>query len=120
MSMQNELASLNRAVALDRVGGDVGLLHEIAGLFLEEYPKLLGDIRKAIAASEPQKLERAAHSLKGSVGNFGAAPAFQAALSLEMLGRQGELDKAPAALAQLENALKQLEPELAALISSMP
>lgn len=113
--VSNQLTVLDRALALERVGGDVELLQEMAQLFLEEYPSQLEAIRQAVDAGDPKALERAAHSLKGSIGNFGAAEAHQAAFHLELLGRQGTLEAVHEALAQLEKALQRVESEIARL-----
>ena len=89
-------------------------LEEIALLFAEDSPKLLADIRLAIAAGNSGKLERAAHTLKGSVANFGAEPAREAALRLEMLGRSGNLLPAAEAYTVLE---REIERSTAALLA---
>ena len=115
MNVEKQLAVLDKAVALSRVGGDLQLLGEMALLFLEEYPKTMADVRVAVASRDPRGVERAAHNLKGSVGNFGADAAYQAALTLEMCGRRNELDGVEAKLSALEEALEQLEPELVEL-----
>ena len=106
---------LDRAMALARVGGDVELLKEIGALFLDEYPRALDDIRHALATGDASLLERAAHGLKGSVANFGARPAVDAAFQLEQFGRSRNLETAPAALAALEKALACLNAELSAI-----
>lgn len=111
----NQVAVLDRALALERVGGDSELLQEMAQLFLEEYPSQLQAVREAVAARDPKAVERSAHSLKGSVGNFGAAEAHQAAFQLEMLGRQACLDSAESALLRLEQALRSLHGEMESL-----
>ncbi|HEX8985603.1 MAG TPA: Hpt domain-containing protein [Bryobacteraceae bacterium] len=90
---------------IDRVGGDAEFLQELTGLFAEDSPKLLGQIRSAIAAGDPRGLEYAAHALKGSVANFGAESARAAALRLELLGRAGDLQPAPEACAVLEQEI---------------
>jgi two-component system sensor histidine kinase/response regulator len=115
----NQLAVLDRAIALSRVGGDAELLQEMAQLFLEECPSQLASVRAAVRSRDAKALERSAHSLKGSVGNFGAAAAHQAALALEMLGRRGELDQADRALQELESAFSRLEPEMQSLAQSV-
>ena len=105
------------AVALERVGGDEHLLREVAQLLLDEYPKALLKVQESVRTSDAKSLDRSAHSLKGSVANFGAKEAFNAALRLEELGRGERLDEAPQALAELESALERLKPELAQFAS---
>ena len=103
---------LNLAMALDRVGGDRELLQEVAQLFLETSPELLEQIRQAAAERDAKTLERAAHTLKGSVGNFAADSVFQAALRLEKLGRAGDFSSVDQALAELEAEMRRLAPAL--------
>lgn len=100
---------------LDRVGGDQELLREITGIFLAEYPALLADIQAAIEAGDAKRLERAAHSLKGSVANFGARAATDVSFQLEIMGRKGHLEHSPEAFAELLTRFRQLQPCLEAL-----
>src|SRR5712691_8641718 len=65
---------LDRATLMERLEGDAGLLAEMVGLFLQDYPRLLAAMREAAARGDAKSLERAAHTLKGAVSNF-AAPA---------------------------------------------
>ena len=115
MSEQLQEQVLDRATALARVGGDLDLLKEIAALFLDEYPRALDDIHKSQNAGDGYTLERAAHGLKGSDANFGAAAAVDAAFQLEQLGKAGKLDQVPPALAALERALALLHAELSSI-----
>jgi HPt (histidine-containing phosphotransfer) domain-containing protein len=100
---------------LARVEGDRGLLREIIGLFFDETPGLLSAIQESIARRDTKALECAAHTLKGSVGNFGAKGAYDAALRLEVIGRRGDFANAEEAYAQLEAEIARLEGVLAAL-----
>jgi two-component system sensor histidine kinase/response regulator len=109
------IGSLDREVALARMGGDAELLKEIATLFLENYQEWLGDLRRATARGDAQMVERAAHGLKGSVSNFGAHNAVEASLNLETLGRRGDLAGATESLAALEVALETLRGDLESL-----
>jgi HPt (histidine-containing phosphotransfer) domain-containing protein len=108
----NQMAVFNRELALDRVGGDEELLEEIVGLYLDEYPTLLGQIQAAVQAGDAKELYRSAHTLKGSLGALGAEAAHQQALELEISGRQGNLNNAPSMAVDLENLLRQLHAEL--------
>ena len=114
-SVEAQLRQLDEAVALSRVGGDLDLLKEVVELFLDEYPSAMEKIRGAVASRNASALEQHAHSLKGSVSTFGANRAFEAAFRLEKQGRSGDLATAPEGLAELEQALEALHPELVSL-----
>jgi len=115
MKFSSELAKLDCAVALERLGGDEELLREVAGLFLDEYPMLMDEIRSAAHARDADALQRAAHSMKGSVSNFGADGVYQAAFALEKKGRAGDLDELEPCIDRLACALAHIHPALVVL-----
>jgi HPt (histidine-containing phosphotransfer) domain-containing protein len=108
----NQMSVFNRDLALDRVGGDEDLLHEIVGLYLAEYPALLEQIQSAVKTGDARELYRSAHTLKGSLGAVGAEAAQHRAFELESSGRQGDLTGTSSMVADLENLLRQLHDEL--------
>jgi CheY-like chemotaxis protein len=109
---------LNKAALLARVDGDLELLRELVELFLRDHPRRLDEIRQAVALGRNDDLVRAAHALKGSVGNFAAKDAVEAARRLEMMGHNGELtDSDGRTLA--EEAFLSLEAEIARLESAL-
>jgi HPt (histidine-containing phosphotransfer) domain-containing protein len=112
---QPTAVDFDKAEALNRVDGDTDLLKELLGLFFAECPQRLAQIRDAIAKGDAENLQRAAHTLKGSVGNFAARAAFEAAERLELLGRAGDLTDADQAYAALEGALERFEQALTTL-----
>jgi two-component system sensor histidine kinase/response regulator len=93
---------------LERFLGDRSLLHAVAETFIDHLPVLLGDVDAAVAARDLPALQGAAHNLKGSAGNFGYAPAFEAALHLEQLGRDGTSEGVPEASATLHRTMDEL------------
>ena len=101
-------APMDITAALNRVGGDVSLLTEIADLFLGELPELMTTLHEAVMAGDSKAIERGAHKLKGSVGNFDAQHSFDAALKLEILGRDGCVAETKPAFAELENEINRL------------
>jgi HPt (histidine-containing phosphotransfer) domain-containing protein len=115
MDNTRETLNLDREVALARVGGDAELLREVAALFLADYPRVLEELRDAVARNDSQALERTAHGLKGSVSTFGAQQAMDAARKLETLGRAQRFDEVRQVLTTLELALAALRPELEGL-----
>ena len=112
MSARYTGSTLDRDMALSRVGGDAELLKEIAVLFLDDYPKALAEIRDALARGDARGVERSAHGLKGSVANFGAHSAVDAARIIEELGRNQQLAEVAHVLQTLDLALAALRPEL--------
>ena len=105
---QMDTSILDRDAVLDRVGGDEDLLCEIIGIFFEEYPVLMAGIRGAVAQRNAANLERSAHSLKGSVANFGVRAPTEMAHDLELMGRQGELRGAAPLVSGLDRELAAL------------
>ena len=114
--------SLDLDAALAQVGGDAQLLQEVGKLFCQDAPLLLEEVRNAIAMADASSLQASAHTLKGAVGNFGAKRAWECALKLELMGRDGETSQAQSAFDQLSEEIYRViealvvanEPELAA------
>ena len=106
---------LDRDAILSRVDNDLELLKEIADLFLETCPGMMAEIEKALAEKDAKALERAAHALKGSVSNFFAREAVEAALRLETMGRNGDLEGGEEAFRDLEEKIAGLKPALSDL-----
>ncbi len=106
---------LNRAAALAQVDGDPELLTEVVDLFLQDYPRLLRQIKESAESGDHQSFQRAAHTIKGSLGIFGAQVAVKIALGLENMGRERNLEFADPAYNQLEEEIKRILPELEAL-----
>ncbi len=99
-------------VALARVEGDRELLRKMVGLFGKQAPKLLGEIRAAGTSRDGRALERAAHKLRGSVGNFGAAKAFASAGRLESMAREGDFADTAIVGEELERDVARLQEQL--------
>jgi HPt (histidine-containing phosphotransfer) domain-containing protein len=95
-------------------GGNPDLWQKVVALFLKESPRLLADVETAIAKQDAGQLQRAAHTLKGSVGALGAKAAFDAAQRLETQAREGDLSHAEEAGRVLRAALQRLGPALSA------
>jgi two-component system sensor histidine kinase/response regulator len=113
--MLGEQVSMDMASVLSRVGGNVALLKVMVELFFEELPEMLSNLRAAVTAGDAHAIERAAHKLKGCLGNFAAHPSVEAASKLELFGRDGSLSNAEAAYAELEKEINHLKSAMADL-----
>ncbi len=100
------------AAALERVEGDRKLLAEMAKLLENESPKLLQQLRTAVAQADVNGLERAAHTLKGALGSLAATAAFNVAQELEAVARQGDVARAESLAVALEKEIELLRPAL--------
>jgi signal transduction histidine kinase/CheY-like chemotaxis protein/ligand-binding sensor domain-containing protein len=109
---------LDKAAALANLGGDEHVLAEVAHIFLVECSRLMSELREAIHRNNALALERAAHSMKGSIGTFAAQKAYETARRLEELGREGRIQDAERVYASLEAEIDRLRPEMESLVSS--
>ena len=101
--------------ALAGAEGDRELLHWMVHVFCGQCPKLLEEIRDSVLCGDGAALERAAHKLKASVGQFGAQRAYHAAERLEELGGAGNVTGFQHAYPELEEAVRHLQSALAEL-----
>ena len=85
-------------------------------MFLDDSVRLVNDIREAIAEGDAERLRRAAHTLKGSVSNFPAGAAREAAARMEIIGFNGDLDAARRTFRELEQEVDRLRGLLPSLI----
>ncbi len=106
---------VDKAQLLARVGGDLVLLGELVDLFLDTGGEMLSQVEHAVRQGNAEAIERAAHTLKGSVGNFAADRAFEAALKLETMGREGALKHVKRAFKDLEREINLFTDVLASL-----
>ncbi len=113
-------SAVDWSLALGQVGGDERVLHQIVRIFLDEEKLARQRLAEALTAADAGEVRRHAHSLKGTLGLFGAGPAGEAALHLEMLGKQAAFEQMPAAIRDLECELQRIVPELAAFLQHPP
>ncbi len=90
--LEADLPVFDPSRLLDQFGGEPEILVELRDLFLQDFPQQLERMQSGIAAGDADAVARAAHSLKGASGTFGAERVFQVALAIERLAREGQLD----------------------------
>jgi signal transduction histidine kinase/DNA-binding response OmpR family regulator/HPt (histidine-containing phosphotransfer) domain-containing protein len=101
-------AVYDRETALKRLGGDIKLFREITRIFVGQSPAGVARIRDAIENRAGEELQRAAHTLKGSVGFFAAQQAFDCAVKMEQFGRDADFEAAKAWFNELEAQVMRL------------
>ena len=93
----------------DRVENDLDLFAEMIDLYMSSSPLLLKDIESAVADRDGDKINRAAHTLKGVLKNMCATTCAKAALQLETIGRSGDIESADQSLVTLKIELQRLQ-----------
>ncbi len=116
----DEPPPIDPAELTSRFQGDTEMLGQLVDVFLIEAPKQLDALRGAADQLDRERLVRAAHTLKGSIGMFATGAAYEAARTIEKLGRaeQAEAVEIDAACQVLAFELDRLARALAPLASS--
>ena len=106
---------MDLGIALSHVDGDRQLLAELAELFLQDYPRLLEEIRNSIPKADFVTLERGAHTLKGRLAFFGIQRIREMALALEEMGKTHDIARASQSLVAIQNEMEGILPEFESL-----
>jgi HPt (histidine-containing phosphotransfer) domain-containing protein len=92
-------------------------VRQLAELLLTECSTMLEEIEAGIASSDAKRVQRGAHTIRGSAELFAAQHVVSAALDLEDMSRNGRLENAPAALLKLNKEIELLNVAIRAEIS---
>lgn len=107
-----EKGSIDSAELLARVENDRGLLRELIGIFKEEFPRRLQDLRDAISKRDTERVATVSHALKGMLFNMAIHDAGNRAAKLEQLARAGDQPSLNDSLSAFEHEVERLLPEL--------
>jgi PAS domain S-box-containing protein len=94
--------------ALEQMGGDMALFHEMVGVYLAECPAYLEALEQAIRRQDADEIRHNAHSIKGMVSVFHVSAVERIAQRIETEGA----DEAGANITELRQALDWLQAEL--------
>ena len=105
---------------VERIDHDWDFLTDTVQMLSSDGPSLMGDIRKALDASDAPAVGNKAHTLKGMLSNF-CAPTVQAsAFEVEKIGKGGDLSAAPQAIKKLGSELDELISALNCFLATRP
>lgn len=96
--------------------GDDSFLRDLIQIYLADSPQRIAEIEEGLAQGDSRKLTIAAHSLKGSSANFGAAALRALCEKIELLGKQSALADAGTQLPALRGEYSRVKAELEALL----
>jgi len=101
--------TLDQVALLARVGGNVKLLVEILHLCPGEFVRMMDELEIAVSQKDTERIQLAAHTLKGSLGNLSAPHACEAALRLEDMARKGNLDRVEEAFRLVQEQVQRVK-----------
>ena len=91
---------------------DNAFLKEIIGIYLEDTPLRIAELKECLSSFDQPRFTRAAHSIKGSSSNLGATEVRAVAEKLEHQSRKSGLNGLEQLLASLENVFAAAKAEL--------
>ena len=96
--------------------GEPDVLAEIFNLFLDEVPKRIDALRSAVLSGDAVKVQRTAHSLKGSSGNIGARAMHEVCRQLDERAKDSDLDTLQPLVDTLVAEYRKVEREIRRLL----
>ncbi|MGE4558765.1 MAG: ATP-binding protein [Desulfobulbus sp.] len=102
-------AAVINAVSLQRLREHVGDITPVVGVFLRSLDRRLAELRKAVAEQDAQEVNKVAHTMKGSSGQFGAEELAGLCLLAEQMGKSGNLRQGERILEQINGAVARVK-----------
>jgi CheY-like chemotaxis protein/HPt (histidine-containing phosphotransfer) domain-containing protein len=103
---------VNMPELLARVDNDRELLCDLLAIFKEEFPGYLKSLEYAVARKDAAEVASVSHTLKGMLLNLAVSKAAASAANLEQRARAGDTASLRDALAEFEQDVRGLLPEM--------
>jgi HPt (histidine-containing phosphotransfer) domain-containing protein len=94
--------------ALARMGGNVGLLKQIAAYVEEDFPSYLSQLRTAVHENNCKQVQLLVHGIKGMAVSFDGQATLMAAVEVEELAQAEEWSRADQTVSELEQEFSRL------------
>jgi HPt (histidine-containing phosphotransfer) domain-containing protein len=109
--------TVDNTLLLKAFDGDWNFLKEVVEVFLDDYPRLLDNLRRSFNEGDCETFMRTAHSLKGMLKNFRAETAAAVAFDLEKKGKAADLKGAQADIESLAAQIAEVDKTLRNMIA---
>jgi len=101
----------------DMVGTDPQILREVVNLYLNQTSEQINQLKSAIETGAGREVERLAHSCAGSSATCGAILLVSLLRQLEQMGRNGQLEGADEAVAEVARRFDRVQDFFKAALS---
>jgi HPt (histidine-containing phosphotransfer) domain-containing protein len=116
VSRYEALAAFDGESFQQQMSYDQESMAEIIHLYIGETARQLADLEKLIADEESQKVQKLAHTLKGSFGAVCAHRAMALAREIELAAAQSDFSRASAVFRELGPAVADAQARMEALL----
>ncbi len=94
---------------LNRLSGNQALAEAIVEQFLSDMPEQLARLRVQVREGQAEQAGKQAHTIKGVAANLSSPALERIAESMEKAGKEGDLERLPPLMAQMEAIFAQVE-----------
>ena len=110
--MNSNLKTIDFSHLNSIASGDESFKKELIGIFLEQIPVFIHNMKKYLDNNKLEKLAREAHTAKSSVLIFGMANSGRLLKEIQLLAESKKTTEIQPALEEVEKELKQAKTEL--------
>ena len=110
-----KLKSFDPVPFMENFKGMEDIAHDMILEFLCTLPTMLSNLKDAVNARDPSRIELAAHTIKGVVSTFYAEPSRRLAEKLEAKGKERQLENVSEIFRELSLELTTLSGALRAI-----
>lgn len=103
----------------ERLFNDADLIKEIAGIFLEDTPLHIAELKTLLDGQDCDGVKKMAHKIKGAAANMSAELLQSIARKMEIAGEQRNYAELTEQAPALENAYHSLEKELSEFLNKL-
>lgn len=104
---------------LDSLAGDPELGRELLAAFLDDSPVRSAALEQALQAGDASQASKLAHSLKGMCGVVRASALVNAALGMEQIAGQGDVDGARELFSGFAEDMTRLQQEIREFMNTL-
>jgi HPt (histidine-containing phosphotransfer) domain-containing protein len=95
--------------ALERIGGDESFLQELIDIYIDDFIEKYAQLMQAIEQEEFDTIKEVGHSLKGASGNLSLTDLQETSYSLELSGKEKNIEQAKQSFRRLGEEFERLK-----------
>jgi len=94
---------------MERIGGDESFLQELIEIYIDDFVEKYSQLKQAIQRGKFGIIKEVAHSLKGASGNLSLTDLQETSYSLELSGKEKNIEQAKKSFLRLGEEFERLK-----------